>query len=70
MRTKLRMKCSACGCWNRFEVEKVLFEPDSSEPKVEVFIPMYKPLKLESCKKCGKTIAEPMELIRILRERK
>jgi hypothetical protein len=65
MRTRLRMKCSACGFWNRLEVEKGLFEPDSPEPKVQAFIPMYMPLKLENCKKCGKLIAQPKELIRI-----
>jgi len=65
MRTRLRMKCSACGCWNRIEVEKVLFEPESSDPKVKVFIPTYMPLRLENCKKCGKLIAQPKELIRI-----
>jgi hypothetical protein len=59
------MKCKACGNWNRIEVEKVLFEPDSPEPKVKVFIPMYLPLKVETCKKCRKVIAEPKELIKV-----
>jgi hypothetical protein len=45
-----------------------LVEQDSPEPKVKVFIPMYMPLKLETCKKCGKLIAQPKELIRIIRE--
>ena len=39
----------------------------SPEPKVKVLIPMYKPLKISRCKKCGKIIAEPKELIRIVR---
>jgi len=65
MKTKLKMKCPACGSWNRFEVGKIMFEPESPEPKVKVFIPMYLPLKLENCKKCGKLIAQPQELIRI-----
>lgn len=30
-------------------------------PKVKVLIPMYEPLELAKCKKCGKTIAEPKE---------
>jgi hypothetical protein len=65
MKTRLRMKCSACGHWNRFEVEKVFSEADSSDPKVKVFVPMYLPLKPVICGKCGKTIAEPKTLIRI-----
>jgi hypothetical protein len=31
---------------------------------------MYMPLKLENCKKCGKLIAQPEELIRILKGEK
>jgi hypothetical protein len=46
-------------------VHKIFIEQPSSEPKVKVLIPMYKPLKTERCKKCGKAIAEPKELIRI-----
>lgn len=65
MKTRLRMKCKSCGCWNRIEVEKVLYEPESPEPKVKVFVPMYLPLKVETCKKCKTIIAEPKELIRI-----
>jgi len=34
---RLRMKCPNCGHWNRITVEKVLFNPDSPEPKVQVF---------------------------------
>jgi hypothetical protein len=49
------------------EVEKVLFNPDSSEPKMKVFIPSYLPLKEETCSKCGHVIAEPKELIRIVK---
>jgi len=63
--TKLRMKCSHCGCWNRIEVDKIFVPQPSPEPKVQVLIPMYKPLKTERCEKCGKVIAEPKELIRI-----
>ena len=68
MKTRLRMKCEACGHWNRFEVNKLFIEQPSSEPKVEVLIPYYEPLKVENCKKCGKVIAEPRELIRIVKE--
>ena len=68
MRTKLRMKCKQCGHWNSIEVEKVMFNPDSPEPKVQVFLPAYLPLKTEMCSKCGYTIAEEKELIRIVKE--
>jgi len=65
MKTMLRMKCKICGYWNRIEVSKVFVEQPSSEPKVRVLIPMYEPLQVLKCKKCGKIIAEPEELIRI-----
>jgi hypothetical protein len=65
VRTNLRMKCSGCGYWNRFPVNKIFIEQPGSEPKVKVLIPMYKPLRVEECKKCKKVIAEPKELIRI-----
>jgi hypothetical protein len=70
MRTKLRLKCSNCGHWNRFEVEKVMFQPDSSEPKVQVFLPSYLPYKEEKCAKCGKVIAEEKIVIRITKSSK
>ena len=63
----LRMKCPNCGYWNRVPVSKVLVEQDSPEPKVKVFIPMYEPLKTETCQKCKSVIAEPKELIRIMK---
>jgi hypothetical protein len=59
------MKCRNCGHWNRFEVEKVMFNPDSPEPKVQVFLPSYLPYKEEKCSKCGHVIAEPKTIIRI-----
>jgi hypothetical protein len=65
MKRILRMKCSKCGHWNRVPVNKVFVEQPTSEPKVKVLIPMYEPLKTETCKKCGQIIAEPKELIRI-----
>jgi len=34
--------------------------------KVKVMIPMYEPLETSKCGKCGKIIAEPKELIRIV----
>jgi len=65
MKTKLKMKCSNCGYWNRVKVNKIFIEQPSSEPKVKVVIPMYEPLEVTRCKKCSKIIAEPKELIRI-----
>ena len=44
---------------------KIFLEQTSPEPKVKVLIPMYEPLEVTKCKKCGKVIAEPKELIRI-----
>lgn len=52
------MECSKCDNWNRIEVGKVPFNPDSQEPKVKVFLPSYLPLKTENCSKYGHTIAE------------
>jgi RNase P subunit RPR2 len=66
MKTRLRMKCKACGHWNRIEVNKIFVERPTSESKVKAYIPMYEPLKSEKCKKCGKVIGEQKELIRIV----
>jgi hypothetical protein len=60
------MKCKACGYWNRIVVNKQFIEQETSELKVKAIIPYYKPLKIETCKKCGKIIAEPKELISLL----
>jgi ferredoxin len=63
------MKCRSCGLWNRFEVEKILVEQPVSDPKVKAFIQMYLPVKAETCRKCGKCIAEPKELIRMTKSK-
>jgi len=66
MARRLRMKCPSCGHWNRVLVKKAFFEPDNQpEPEVKVMIPMYQPLQITKCEKCGITIAEPKVLIRI-----
>jgi uncharacterized OB-fold protein len=65
MKRILRMKCSNCGQWNRVLVNKVFVEQPSSKPEVKVLIPMYAPLQVSKCNKCGRVIAEPKELIRI-----
>jgi len=67
MKTRLRKKCKSRGHWNRIEVEKHFIEQPNPEPKVNVLIPMYEPLRTEACKKCGTLIAEPKELIRIIK---
>lgn len=38
-----------------------------NEPKVKVLIPMYEPLQVSKCDNCDKVIAEPKELIQILK---
>lgn len=63
----LRVHCQFCGHWNRVPVSKVVVEQGSPEPKVEVFIPMNEPLQVSKCEKCGEIIAQPKELIRIVR---
>jgi len=45
------------GYWNKILVNKIFIEQSSSEPKVKVLIPMYEPLEVAECKKCGKVIA-------------
>jgi RNase P subunit RPR2 len=59
----LRLKCKACGFWNRIEVDKIFIEQPSPEPKVKALIPMYEPLKTETCKKCKNVIAEPKDTV-------
>jgi len=63
----LKMRCKFCGYWNRVPVNKVLVEQDSPEPKVKVFIPTYLPLQVSKCDKCGEVIAQPKELIKIVK---
>ena len=58
------MKCPNCGYWNRIEADKLFIEKETSEPKVKAVIPVYKPLEIETCKKCKNVIAEPNEFIR------
>jgi len=65
---KLGLRYKACGHWNRIEVKKLFIEQPSLEPKVKAIIPMCEPLKVETCKKCKSIIAEPKELIRIVRD--
>ena len=69
MQTYLRIRCPYCSKWNHIEVDKNFIEQPSSEPKVKVLIPMYEPLETVKCKKCGKIIAEPKELIGIRKKK-
>jgi len=59
------MKCPYYGHWNRIPVNNIFIDQPSPEPKVQVIIPMYAPLQVTKCEKCGKIIAEPKELFRI-----
>jgi RNase P subunit RPR2 len=68
MKTKLRVKCSACGFWNRFETERLVAQQDTSEPEAIIVYPVHSPTKLETCEKCGKIISESKEPIRITRK--
>jgi hypothetical protein len=65
MAVTLRMRCPDCGKWNNIKTEKVHLELESQEPKVQVFIPTYQPLRTEACHKCKQEIANQKELIRI-----
>jgi len=67
MRRTLRMRCQACGHWNRVPVNKIVVEQDSPGPKIRVITLMYEPLQVSNCEKCGEIIAQPKELIRIVK---
>lgn len=67
MKTKLRMKCPQCGDWSRVPANKIFIEQSNPiEPKVKVLVPTYAPLEVVKCKKCGKVVAEPKVLVRIV----
>jgi len=68
MKRNLKMKCPNCGHWNRVQVNKLFVEQPSPEPEVKVMLPMYEPFKVSKCEKCGKVIAEPKELIRVIKK--
>jgi hypothetical protein len=61
------MKCPNCDKWNRIPVNKIFVKQETSEPKVKAYIPMYEPLEVVKCKKCSRIIAEPKELIKIIK---
>jgi hypothetical protein len=61
------MKCKSCGHWNYIEVETGMLKIDNHEPKVQVLLPSYLPFRTEVCSKCRVVIAEPKEIIRIVK---
>ena len=68
MKTILKLKCQQCSQWNRIGVEKVLYNPDSPDPKVHVFLPLYLPIKVEKCAKCEAIIAKPEKIVKIVKQ--
>ena len=68
MKTVLKLKCSNCGHWNRVPASKIFIEQNTSDSKVKAYIQVYEPSEVVKCKKCGKAIAEPKELIRIVKK--
>ena len=67
VKTKLKMRCRDCGCWNTVPVDKIFLEQKTSESNVKAYIPMYRPLHVVECKECRKVTATPKELIRIVK---
>ena len=43
---------------NRVPANTIFVEQNSPEPKVQVLIPVYEPLEVTKCKKCGKIITK------------
>ena len=70
MKTSLKMKCPHCKHWNKIPADKLFSEQQSPDPKIKVYIPLYKPLEYVKCSKCNKTIAKPNELIKITKTQK
>ena len=64
---KLEMKCS-CDIGIVVQLTRFSLNNLVIEPKVQVMIPMYEPLQVSKCEKCGKVIAQPKELIKTMRE--
>jgi len=50
-------------------VYETIFDIEQPSPKLKVkaMIPMYQPLETSKCEKCGKIIAEPKGLVRIVK---
>ena len=67
-KTELKIECSECGHLNTIPVSRVYVEQETSEPKVQAFTPMYEPLDIVKCEKCGETVADPKQLIRIYKK--
>jgi hypothetical protein len=65
---KLKMKRLGRGHWNRVLVSKLFVEQRTSEPKVKAYLPVYEPLEIVKCERCGKVITQPKELIKIQKQ--
>jgi len=63
MKRNLRIQCPQYGHWNRVPANKIFIEQNSSEPKVKVLIPMYKPLEVVKCRNAEKLWRNPNEQI-------
>jgi hypothetical protein len=66
MKSTIRIECPNCRRWNGLGVEKAFFNPDSTEPKVKVFIPSYISRVVQKCENCGTVLASSDELFRII----
>lgn len=69
MKRILRMECSYCGHWNKVPTSKIFIEQNTFDSEVKAYVRVYEPLEVVKCKKCGEVIAEPEELIRIVKEK-
>ena len=58
-----RVRIPPFSTFNKDRTSILGFMKNSSMAKVKVFIPMYEPLQISKCEKCGKVIAEPKEPI-------
>jgi|WetSurMetagenome_2_1015567.scaffolds.fasta_scaffold1352536_1 hypothetical protein len=50
------------------KAQKVMLELRDDEPKMQVYLPSYLPLKTEVCHKCNTVIAEQKEFIRVAKK--
>jgi len=66
MKTTIRIECQNSRRWNWLEVKKAFWNPDNSEPKVQVFIPSYLSKKTQKCGGCGAILAGSDKLFRIV----
>jgi len=65
-KTILTIKCSGCDRWNRVPASKIFIEQNTFDSKVKAYVRIYDSLEVVECKKCGRVITEPEEIIRII----